>query len=112
MCPYVQQSSLKIISMGIFSNLFGGPDKIIKKEIHYSASETSRIKSILDSRQFEALKNVTHSDFGSRMDVTYKRNRQYASVQLFDYIPYSYEERSPLYEFTGGEAEAFLSSML
>jgi len=100
---------LKVCFMGLFSFLSGSGK--VTKEFYYTAADTPRLQGFLEAKSFDSLAKVKFSDFGSKLVFSYYKDKQHASAQLFDYVPYDYVAKTPLYEFNGAEAEAIIAAL-
>lgn len=101
-----------IDNTSIFARLFSY-DKSKRKttEIFFSPTLRSQLLNILDKKDFRQLSSLQIQEHGTRLVIVMARDHSYASLQLFDYIPYKFVEASPLYEFTGGNAENIFQEM-
>lgn len=73
-------------------------------EIYFNSLDKSKISNLLEKKDFRQLSCINVQEHGTKMVIVMSRDHNYASIQLFDYIPYKYVESSPLYEFTGSNA--------
>lgn len=95
--------------MGLFSFL---NSKNVHKEFYFATSDIQKIKSSLENKSFSCIRDIKFNDFGSKLDLVFSRDRQYASIRLFEYVPYTYQEFTPVMEFHGEDAMALISAIL
>ncbi len=90
----------------MFSNLFAvsSTPKLKRRQVYFNASNKQFICDALENKHFSDLSKITVSDYGALMKINASRDKNYISIQLFDYIPYQYEPGSKLYEFLGDDA--------
>lgn len=124
-------SSLRItylvVSFAMFCaalvKLIGGKKKILLKstgevikayELFFDVRDYNKLSNVLDSKQFSEIsriKQFTNDNSGIKMEMLIASDRQYVSVQLSEYKPFSYGVVSPVLTFHGVDAE-ILSDML
>ncbi len=81
--------------------------KITSEMLYFNPLEKGKLNEILSNKNFPLLKNITPTEHGIQMEVTRSKDKEYAAVQLYDYVPHHYVESSPLYEYIGNDAKSF-----
>jgi len=95
--------------MGLFSFL---NSKNVHKEFFFATSDIQKFRSSLENKSFSCIKDIKLTDFGSKLDLVYSRDKQYASIKLFEYVPYTYQEITPVMEYHGEDATALISAIV
>nr|WP_301062155.1 hypothetical protein [Phocaeicola sp.] len=70
------------------------------------------MRHVLEKKDFMAKNNIRLTANGNvRMDYMVSRDKKFVAVQLFRFIPYTYEPASPVFYFTGNDANAFVQCL-
>lgn len=76
------------------------------------ADDLPVLQRMLEKKVFEQAPTVTFKQSGNgRMDYLISKDGKFAAVQLFRFIPYTYEPVSDIYYYTDADATAFLHFM-
>ncbi len=83
----------------------------VKKFAHFFHREDmEKLINLLNNKTFPNASPITFSPNASmRMNIIHSADKKIASVQLFEYIPHSYEPASKLFYYTDSEASDFLN---
>lgn len=82
--------------------------EIKKSSLFFDPVYLDTLSEMLKSGNFIQDKTVPGLHSGNiRMDMRVSRDKKFARVQLFRYIPYTYSAVSPVFYFTGESAESF-----
>ena len=86
---------------------------VVRKGSRYlSADRLSYLREVLETKDFASSKGIAlKKDGNARLDYMASRDRRFAAVQLFRYVPYTYETASPIFYYTGNDAEEFLDNL-
>lgn len=80
--------------------------------LYFKGGELENIKKAVEKGDIKSLKELSaERNSGIKMDVMYSRDGKFASVQLFNYVPYNYEVASKVYCIQG-EASAQFQSLI
>ncbi len=75
----------------------------------FDEGNLSTIADALRKKDFTSGRNAPMKPGGSvRLDYFLSRDRKFAAVQLFRFIPYTYEPASSIYYYTDNDAAAFV----
>lgn len=75
---------------------------------YMDSCDLSEMNRLMDSKNFSLSTRMTFKQSGNgRLDYLISKDRQFAAVQLFHFVPYTYEPASPIYYYTGDDAAAF-----
>lgn len=75
----------------------------------FDVCDLQTLTHALEKKDFEAKNNVPVKTNGNvRMDYMISQDKNFAAVQLFRFIPYTYEPASSVLYFTGEDAGAFV----
>lgn len=82
--------------------------EIKNKSLFFDFMHFDELAAMLKTESFAGNKNLSIVHAGNvRMDLSVSQDKEFAAVQLFQYIPYTYNPVSPVYYFTGVSAAAF-----
>ncbi len=86
---------------------------VVKKGSRYlSADRLPSLREVLETKDFASSKGIAlKADGNARLDYMASRDRRFAAVQLFRYVPYTYEAASSIFYYTGNDAETFLDNL-
>ncbi len=83
-----------------------------KERVYFDAKERQPLFDSIEDRRFESLKRLKRlANTGIRLDVLYAGNREFAAVQLLEYVPYTYETATPVICYYGEEARKFIDNL-
>ena len=111
------------IRMALIS-LLGGKKRIFLKatgervreyELFFDVRDYGRLSSAIETKQFadiSRLKQFTNDNSGIKMEMLVSDDRQYLTVQLSQYKPFSYDVASPLLTFQGDDAQKLSDELL
>lgn len=75
----------------------------------FDASDLPTLTDMLDDKAFGLASSVrTRPNGNIRMDYLASADGRFVAVQLFRFVPYTYEPVSAVYSYVGKDAEAFL----
>ena len=83
--------------------------KVTEGSCFIDSSDLSELTRLLESKNFSlAIKLKFKHNGNGRMDYLISKDCQFAAVQLFHFVPYTYEPASHIYYYTGDDAAAFV----
>lgn len=75
----------------------------------FDICDLQALSDTLEQRAFDIKKDVKGKTNGNiRMDYMISQDKKFAAVQLFRFIPYTYETASPVFYYTGNDASRFV----
>lgn len=75
----------------------------------FDVCDLQALTETLEKKDFETKNGVNVKKNGNvRMDYMISRDKRFVAVQLFRFIPYTYEPASSVFYFTGDDARAFV----
>lgn len=75
----------------------------------FDVCDLEALNDALDKKTFTSHKDVRVKTNGNvRMDYMISRDKKFAAVQLFRFVPYTYEPASSVIYYTGNDASAFV----
>lgn len=82
---------------------------VISEGTRYMDScDLTELTRLIEDRNFSLSLRMTFKQSGNgRLDYLISKDRQFAAVQLFRFIPYTYEPTTQVYYYTGDDAAAF-----
>ena len=117
-----------VVSFAMFCaaliSLLGGKKRIFLKatgervreyELFFDVRDYGRLSSVIETKQFadiSRLKQFTNDNSGIKMEMLVSDDRQYLTVQLSQYKPFSYDVASPLLTFQGDDAQKLSDELL
>ena len=80
--------------------------------LYMDSAELQRIRQMVERNDFSGLSNITCKDGGNgRLDYLQSKDGRFVAVQLFQFVPYTYEPISERYYYTDDVAVALSRSM-
>ncbi|MBR6496393.1 MAG: hypothetical protein IKT28_04705 [Rikenellaceae bacterium] len=81
-----------------------------KHSLHFEISDTTRLRSNLEARNFKAVKEYKSraNSGGARLDVVFSKDGEYAAYRLFVYVPHTYEPVTEVVELETENAADFV----
>ena len=80
--------------------------------LYMDSAELQRIRQMVERNDFSGLSNITCKDGGNgRLDYLQSKDGRFVAVQLFQFVPYTYEPVSERYYYTDDVAVALSRSM-
>ena len=80
--------------------------KLYSKTVYFDAKDEVELKSSLEMNRFDLLKHLTKKKDGViKLELMMTKDGQFAALQLFEYIPYSYEVLTPVWCYYGDSAK-------
>lgn len=82
--------------------------KVLSKRLTFSKNEKNRLEKILQEKNFEQIGSITLGENKSsdiRLDIYISTDKQYASAQIMEFIPFEYQAIGRATEYTGHDAE-------
>lgn len=74
----------------------------------FDVCDLQALTEVLEKKDFETRRDVKVKASGNvRMDYLISQDKKFVAVQLFRFIPYTYELASAVFYFTGSDAGAF-----
>ena len=81
---------------------------ITEGSYYLDTCDLNGLSSMLEQGDFNASKGIAFKVSGNaRMDYMLSKDHQFVAVQLFRFVPYTYEPASQVYYYTGNEAALF-----
>lgn len=75
---------------------------------YFDVAGLQALGNLLERKTFDAGAGVKlRSSGNARMDYMISRDKKFAAVQLFRFVPFTYETASPVFYLTGKEAASF-----
>lgn len=75
----------------------------------FDGCDLQALADTMGKKRFLAGNSLKVKESGNvRMDYMLSRDKKFAAVQLFRFIPYTYEPASSVFYFTGNDADAFV----
>ena len=98
---------------GIFHRYYHSPSQMpVKKKEYYFSDDLKDVQAILEQHKFNSLKGLHCKTLSPvEMVVVGTKDGQYAAVQLFHYVPYTFEPVSEIMVFNGSDAAALLDNL-
>ena len=90
------------------------PTKSVAKEhsIFFDLKHMDALRNLVNSGSFSAGSNIKSEASGNiRMDVILSADKKFAAVQLFQFIPYTYQPITSVQYFTDEQASAVIASI-
>ncbi|MDR1602977.1 MAG: hypothetical protein LBS42_11200 [Tannerella sp.] len=84
----------------------------VKKEtIYFNKMQLPGLMNALSTQTFSGVKpiEIVSAQGGCYMDVVTAGDRQFAAVQLFEYVPFAFYPVNDMYQFRGKQAGDFLA---
>jgi hypothetical protein len=84
----------------------------VKKEtIYFNKNQLSGLMNALSAQSFSGVKpiEIVSAQGGCYMDVATTDDRQFAAVQLYEYVPFAFYPVNDMYQLRGKQAEDFLA---
>lgn len=74
----------------------------------FQENDLQALNAMLEKKDFESAHRLNPTPCGNvRMDYMLSQDKKFVAVQLFRFIPYTYEPASSVYYYTGNDAIAF-----
>lgn len=78
----------------------------------FDVCDLQALNALLDKKAFEKKNEVQVKSSGNvRMDYLVSQDKKFAAVQLYRFIPYTYEVASSVFYYTGKDASSFVSCL-
>jgi len=75
---------------------------------YIDSCDLSEMERLVEDKNFNLSGRMTFKQSGNgRLDFMISKDYNFAAVQLFRFVPYTYEPASPVYYYTGDDAVAF-----
>lgn len=75
----------------------------------FDACDLPSLNDMLEKRSFATKHDVKMKNDGNvRMDYMISQDKKFAAIQLFRFVPYTYEPASAVFYYTGDDASAFV----
>ncbi|MDR1755771.1 MAG: hypothetical protein LBR65_02280 [Culturomica sp.] len=86
--------------------------KLKKETLYFDARDRQPLFNSIEEKQFDTLKRIKRlENTGIRLDVLYAGKREFAAVQLLEYVPYTYETATPVICYYGEDARKFIENL-
>lgn len=82
-------------------------DALAQTDVLFDSQEVLRLKRMVEDRQFDSistLKMITGNKAGVKLSMSVTADRKFACVQVFEFIPFSYEPVMPQISLHGDDA--------
>lgn len=84
--------------------------KLKEMTLYFDVHECDALQACIEMKRFEDLKHMKRQkDSGVRVEAMVSGDQKFAAVQIYEYIPYSYEAVTPVVCYYGDEAKSFVS---
>lgn len=82
---------------------------ITEGSCYFDISDLQKMSSLLEKKDFNGKAEILMKMRGNaRMDYMISKDRKFAAVQLYHFIPYTYEAASRIFYFTDEDSEQFI----
>lgn len=79
---------------------------------YFDISDTEQLAAILEKGDFSHQNGIELKMSGNlRMDCMMAKDRNFIAVQLYRFVPYTYEPMTPIYHFTGEQASQLMDCL-
>lgn len=111
---------LCLAAVGVLKFFFGSKSlvylhtgsPVTKKTLFYKQSDLRSLIQSIESNDFSALGKLKQVDGqGVRIDMMTSKDNKFATCQVFEYIPYTYEPASPVYIIPENHCENFIAAV-
>lgn len=83
--------------------------KVSEGSCFMDSSDLSELTKLIENKNFSLSSKIKFKQSGNgRMDYLISKDCQFAAVQLFHFVPYTYEPASQICYYTGDDAVAFV----
>lgn len=98
--------SITAMVIGVVKIFFGGKERVFtptkskvrEYSLKYAMRDYATLKTALESGDLRAMQKVELTETSElRMDILISEDNQFATCQIFEWIPYSYEPKSELF---------------
>lgn len=89
--------------------------KVSLHRLTFNKSEMKRVQNILEEKNFEQLKNIKRGDNKSsdiRLDIYISSDKQYATGQIMEFVPFEYQAVGEAQQYHDNEAEALAAQII
>ena len=82
---------------------------VVSMGSYYSETDVlPLLQQLIENKNFDQATRVTFKPSGNgRLDYMVSKDGQFAAVQLFRFVPYTYEPVSEIFYYTDADAKAF-----
>lgn len=88
--------------------------KLRFKRLTFSKNERNRLEKILQEKNFEQIGSIALGENKSsdiRLDIYISTDKQYASAQIMEFIPFEYQAIGRAVEYEGHDAECLAEAV-
>ena len=89
--------------------------KVSLHRLTFNKSEMKRVQNILEEKNFEQLKNIKRGENKSsdiRLDIYISSDKQYATAQIMEFVPFEYQAVGEAQQYHDNEAEALAAQII
>lgn len=104
----------EIEKKGLFRRMIYTPTQspVSKKEIYYAADDFTALKTAIEHKQFDNLKQLhSQSDGNVRLSAFCSRDGKFAAAQVFRYHPFEFFPETEIIIYKDADATAFIAAL-
>lgn len=84
--------------------------KLQETTLYFDVHECDALQACIEMKRFEDLKQMKRKkDSGVKVEAMISSDQKFAAVQVYEYIPYTYEAVTPVVCYYGEDAKSFVS---